>query len=194
MWHTPLKRLILRCSSWNAELPSSYNDRVVVQKHLNAFTLPMQDGLTAYRALSSIKITGPETEPLTVRVCAGLEKAHAAGKANILIELMRWSGLAIRDASTLRKDVQCEKGLYKIQRDRAKTGTPLYIPIPPKIAKEVLAISRKPVYVFMNKQTATSSEYRQAGYMGEAIAKVFEAAGVQSEGHDFRTGCDLRLR
>ena len=111
----------------------------------------------------------------------------ATGKTRTIIKLMRWSGLAIRDASTLKRTdlhFDKEKDIYKIIRERTKTGEPLYIPIPKDVAEELLAVlNGNPVYVFWNRQKGDSSEYRHAGYMGEQIAAAFEAAGVQSEGH-----------
>ena len=74
--------------------------------------------------------------------------------------------------------------IYKIIRERTKTGEPLYIPIPKDVAEEVIAVlNGSPVYVFWNRQKADSSEYRHAGYMGEQIAEAFKAAGVRSDGH-----------
>ncbi len=88
---------------------------------------------------------------------------------------MRWSGLAIRDASTLKRtDLHFDKGkdIYKIIRDRTKTGEPLYIPIPKDVAEQVLAVlNGSEVYVFWNRLKGDSSEYRQAGYMGEQITE-----------------------
>ena len=98
---------------------------------------------------------------------------------------MRWSGLAIRDASTLkRSDLVQQNGLFKIIRERTKTGEPLYIPIPSPVGEElVAALNGNPVYVFWNRQAATSSEYRHACYMGECVAQAFKDAKVESEGH-----------
>jgi integrase len=98
---------------------------------------------------------------------------------------MRWSGLAIRDASTLKRaDLHFSNGVNKVIRDRTKTGTPLYIPIPKNVAEELKAVMNgNPVYVFWERKTETSSEYRHAGYMGEQIAETFKAAKIHSEGH-----------
>ena len=59
-----------------------------------------------------------------------------------LIQLMRWSGLAIQDAVKIRKaDIIHEKakGLYRVVTKRQKTGTHVSVPIPTEVAKEILA-------------------------------------------------------
>jgi integrase len=180
-----IENLIALRATWNDVYPAS-SSRAVVQKHLNHFLRFCYDSgyIERIPRLSPIKIEGPETAPLTEAEYAALLK-HAEGRVRVLIQLMRWSGLAIRDASTLKRtDLICENGTHKIIRARTKTGTPLYIPIPPDVAAEVLAVlNGKPVYVFWNRQNETSSEYRHAGYMGEQVAEVFKAAGVRCEGH-----------
>jgi integrase/recombinase XerD len=182
-----IDNLIALRATWTPVYKSSYS-RAVVQKHLNHFLRFCYNAAWIDRIpkLSPIKIDEPETEPLTD---AEYNKilAKAAGKTRTLIKLMRWSGLAIRDASTLRrKDLSFEKdkGIYRIIRERAKTGEHLYIPIPKDVAEELVAVlNGSPVYVFWNRQKDDSSEYRHAGYMGEQIAAAFAAAGVKSDGH-----------
>lgn len=182
-----IDNLIALRATWTRVYKSSYS-RAVVQKHLNHFLRFCYNAgwIDRIPKLSPIKIDEPETEPLTDAEYDKILKA-ATGKTRTLIKLMRWSGLAIRDASTLqRTDLHFDKAkdIYKIVRDRTKTGEPLYIPIPKDVAKEVTAVlNGSPVYVFWNRQTSDSSEYRHAGYMGEQIAAAFAAAGVQSEGH-----------
>jgi site-specific recombinase XerD len=182
-----IDNLIALRATWTPIYKSSYS-RSTVQKHLNHFLRFCYNAgwIDRIPKLSTIKIDAPETLPLTEKEYAEVLK-HATGKTRTLIELMRWSGLAIRDASTLeRTDLHFdkEKDIYKIIRERTKTGEPLYIPIPKDVAEDLLAVlNGNAVYVFWNRQTGSSSEYRQAGYMGEQIAKAFDEAGVQSEGH-----------
>ena len=159
-----------------------------MQKHLNHFLRFCYNAAWIDRIprLSTIKIDEPETEPLTDAEYEKILKA-ATGKTRTLIQLMRWSGLAIRDASTLKgADIHFdkEKGIYKIIRERTKTGEPLYIPIPKDVAQDLIATKNgNPEYVFWNRQTVDSSEYRHAGYMGEQIAEAFKKANVRSGGH-----------
>jgi integrase/recombinase XerD len=58
-----------------------------------------------------------------------------------LVLLMRWSGLAIRDAITLEKSklVGDSVMLY-----RAKTGTPVFVPLPPHVAEDLRNLPEGP--------------------------------------------------
>lgn len=182
-----IDNLIALRAKWTPVYKSSYS-RAVVQKHLNHFLRFAYNAgwIDRIPKLSPIKIDAPDTEPLTDAEYEKILKA-AAGKTRTLIKLMRWSGLAIRDASTLKRtdlNFDEDKDLYRIIRERTKTGEPLYIPIPKDVAEEVAAVlNGNPVYVFWNRQKSDSSEYRQATRMGEQIAAVFTAACVTSEGH-----------
>jgi len=191
-----IDNLIALRATWTPVYKSSYS-RAVVQKHLNHFLRFCYNAAWIERIpkLSPIKIVEPETEPLTDAEYAKV-LAAATGKTRTLIELMRGSGLAVRDASTLKRSDLCfdkEKDMYRIIRERTKTGEPLYIPIKKELAEDLLRVlNGSPVYVFWNRQTADSSEYRHAGYMGEQIAKVFTDAGVSSDGHNHMVSHRLR--
>ena len=177
-----LENLTAFRATWTTIYPST-NTRVLAQKRINHFLKFCYNAgwINRVPKLSTIKVTEPETQPLTEAEYNRLLK-HATGKTRVLIQLMRWSGLAIRDASTLkRSDLHVEKGVNKIVRKRTKTGTPLYIPIPPDVAAELKAtLNGNPEYVFWEETTAT--EDVQAGNMGSRVSAVFEAAGVTSEG------------
>lgn len=182
-----LDNLIAYRATWPGVYPSSYS-RATVQKITRSFLHFCHDAGWIDRTpkLSAIKIDAPETEPLTEAEYQAI-LAKAVGKTRVLIQLMRWSGLAIRDASTLKRTdlhFDQEKDLYRIIRDRTKTGTPLYIPIPKAVAEVLLStLNGNPVYVFWNKRKLDASEYRHACTMGEQIAAAFTAAGVSSDGH-----------
>jgi integrase/recombinase XerD len=182
-----IDNLIALRATWTPIYKSSYS-RATVQKHINHFLRFCYNAgwIERIPKLSTIKIDSPETEPLTEAEYEKILKA-ATGKTRTIINLMRWSGLAIRDASTIRRsDLHFDKetGIHKIIRERTKTRTPLFIPIPADVAEECLAVANgNPVYVFWNRQAEDSSEYRHAGYMGEQIADAFKGAGVYSDGH-----------
>ena len=57
-----------------------------------------------------------------------LECRNQATRLRILTLLMRWSGLAIRDAVTLERRRLNDKGELFLYR--AKTGNPVYVPLP----------------------------------------------------------------
>src|SRR5258708_27084676 len=70
------------------------------------------------------------------------ECRNQATRVRVLTLLMRWSGLAIRDALTLersRLNEQDELLLY-----RAKTGHPVYVPLPNDVAEALRTIPPGP--------------------------------------------------
>jgi len=75
-------------------------------------------------------------------------------RVRALIQLMRHSGLAIRDAVTLERGElvhDTKKKIYRVTKARQKTGTPVSVPLPPEIAAELLAVlNGNPRYVFWN--------------------------------------------
>jgi integrase len=156
------------------------------------------------------KIDEPETQPLTpeeyARLLAAVRPAITQGDprrrtdknggrrspdeeektvqmVRAFFQLMRWSGLAIRDSLTLRRDaLQKDGDGWCIITSRAKTGTPVTVPIPPDVAGELLAVANgSPTYIFWSgnglPQSATSN------WGQRYIAPVFKAAGITSEGN-----------
>jgi integrase len=106
------------------------------------------------------------------------ERLHA------LFQLMRWSGLAIRDAVTLeRAEIQHDaKGkLYRVTTSRQKTGTHVSVPIPADVAKELLALTNEnPRYLFW---TGESGETIAKTWANRYIRPLFEAAKIPCDGH-----------
>ncbi|MGA7520904.1 MAG: site-specific integrase [Acidobacteriaceae bacterium] len=77
----------------------------------------------------------------TYRLGEDMERSWAPEKRGIriraLTELMRWSGLRIRDAATL----ECARLIEnKLMLYQAKTGTPVFVPLPPHVADLLRAI------------------------------------------------------
>lgn len=77
----------------------------------------------------------------TYRLAEFAERSWAPEKRGIriraLTELMRWSGLRIRDAVTLECGRLVENKLMLYQ---AKTGTPVFVPLPPQVAELLRSI------------------------------------------------------
>jgi integrase/recombinase XerD len=63
----------------------------------------------------------------------GRDFRYRAERMRALIKLMRWSGLAIRDAVTLEKDKLRPDG--KLFLYRAKTGVPVRVPLPADVVQ-----------------------------------------------------------
>jgi site-specific recombinase XerD len=155
-------------ATWETWYPSS-NTRSKVRERCRSFLRYCYEAkwLERIPALPKIKVDEPPTMPLTAEEYKRLLDAlHVAtprrwdgkmstqaltattlSRIHALFQLMRWSGLAIRDAVTLeRTAIQHEEatGVYRVVTSRQKTGTDVSVPIPPDVAKEVLAVTRHP--------------------------------------------------
>lgn len=105
----------------------------------------------------------------------GRDFQFRADRLRALVLLMRWSGLAIQDAVTLERDRLSDDG--KIFLYRAKTGVPVYVPIPPDIAEVLQALpSGNPRYFFWSgngdAQTACKGWRR-------SLTRLFEIANIR---------------
>jgi len=182
------------CATWESAYPSSYT-RAKVRERLRSF---LRYGFEAkwlerIPALPKIKIeepptlplSGPEYERLLDAVYGRIADRSQADRVHALFQLMRYSGLAIRDALTLeRNEIQHDKnkGLYRITTARQKTGTHVSVPIPPKIAEELLAVTNgheKWVFWSGNGQEESVTKNWSKYY----IAPVFKAAGLAGDGY-----------
>lgn len=185
-------------AGWDALYPSS-NTRQMVQARLKNFLRFCFDSkwLDRVPRFSSIKAEEAPTLPLAAKEYAKLLAAipdtfsghhrFAPGKAasvRALVQLMRWSGLAIRDAVTLRRDeivFDKAKALHRIVTSRQKTGTHVSVPIPKPVAKELLAaLNGNPVYVFW---TGQGTETTCVSHWQEDFRKLFKAAGIIARGN-----------
>jgi integrase/recombinase XerD len=105
-----------------------------------------------------------------------------AGECYAFILTLRYTGMRISDVALLRKDsIRGER----IHLYTAKTGTPVYIPIPEFLARELAARPVHGGYLFLRGEstrldTATDMWRRQ-------LAKVFTRAGIAgAHPHRFR--------
>jgi integrase/recombinase XerD len=115
----------------------------------------------------------------------GRDFQFRADRLRALVLLMRWSGLAIQDAVTLERDRLSDDG--KIFLYRAKTGVPVYVPIPPDIAEILRALpSSNPRYFFWtgngDPQTACKGWRRSLTRLFE-IANIRETDGTPKRCH-----------
>lgn len=195
-------------SGWDDAYPSS-NTRQMVQARLKNFIRFCYDNkwLDRVPRLSSIKVEEAPTLPLSSReyekllktIPASFPDAHKAARVRGLVQTMRWSGLAIRDAVTLRRDEISHdkaKGLYRIVTSRQKTGTHVSVPVPPDVAAEILAVlNGNPVYVFWS--TGNGKEQSAVTNWQHDLRQLFRDAGIKSAGnmlsHRLRDtfACDL---
>lgn len=109
-----------------------------------------------------------------------VECRHQATRLRILTWLMRWSGLAVRDAVTLerrRLNARDELFLY-----RAKTGNPVYVPLPPNVAESLRNIPPGPCpnprYFFWSGNGSPKSV---VGNWQRSFRRLFKIANLRRE-------------
>jgi integrase len=84
----------------------------------------------------------------------------------------------LRRASIIHEEA---KGMYRVVTSRQKTGTDVSVPLPPEVAKEILATpSANPEYIFWTGKSESRAQVIMWG--SRYIRPLFEAAGVRS-GH-----------
>jgi integrase/recombinase XerD len=182
------------CATWPELYPSTYT-RAKVRERVRSFLRYGYEAQWIPRipALPKIKIDEPPTLPLSgdeyTRLLDAVygTVADPAQRARVhaLLQLMRWSGLAIRDALTLKRaglQFDEKKQLHRIVTARQKTGVNVSVPIPPDIAQELLSVANgNPEYIFWSgKGEQESITKNWAKYY---IAPVFKAAKIPNDGH-----------
>ncbi len=182
------------CATWLQHYPSTYT-RAKVRERVRSFLRYCYQAQWIPRIpeLPKIKIDEPPTMPLTeaeyIRlldaVFGAIADPEQRAKVHALIQLMRWSGLAIRDALTLKwSGIQFDEGkkLHQIVTARQKTGVPVSVPLPLSIAQELLALPKgSEEYVFWSGSGQEESITKNwAKYY---IAPCFKAAKISNYGH-----------
>jgi integrase/recombinase XerD len=193
------------CGTWEALYPSSYT-RAKVRERVRSFLRYCFEAqwLPRIPALPKVKIDEPPTMPLTADEYARLldalyvatprrwdGKTSTRGltvemrpRLHALLQLMRWSGLAIRDAVTLERAAiqQDTSGLYRVVTSRQKTGTHVSVPLPPAVAQEVLSVPNDNArYLFWTGEC--SGETIAKTWANRYIRPLFEAAAIPCDGH-----------
>lgn len=146
-------------STWNVAALSRHKRQCQVIGFLwfceRAGWLPRNYASDMTTALGKIKVTATETQPFeqteykavvdatyiySDRPSIDKHNSSTLGGQRIraLTELMRWTGLRIRDAVTLERDrvgVDTDTGITSIRLRQRKTGEWVYCPIPPHVAE-----------------------------------------------------------
>jgi integrase len=109
-----------------------------------------------------------------------VECRNQATRLRILTLLMRWSGLAIRDAVTLERRRLNEHGELFLYR--AKTGSPVYVPLPPDVAEALRNIppgpSPNPRYFFWSGNGSPKSV---VGNWQRSFRRLFKIANLRGD-------------
>lgn len=179
-------------ATWQGLYPSSYT-RSFVQKRLRVFLHYCQNAgwLTKVPKMAPVKVSEPPTLPLTDAEYMQLLDAvpleftnGSAARVRAIVQLMRWSGLAVRDASMLRTDelLYSSRKTYHVTTARQKTGVHVSVPIPPDVALEILAVAIKGAdYLFYTHTSCTPVSFAQKRCL--EISRAFRRAGIRSRGH-----------
>ena len=178
-----------------AELYPTTATRAKVRERCRSFLRYCYEAqwLTRVPVLPKIKVDEPPTMPLTAaeyeRLLSAIPStfpdASRQARVKALIQLMRWSGLAIVDALTLeRNEIEWDKvkKVHRIVTARQKTGTHVSVPIPADVARDLLAVlNGNERYIFWSgegeKERITKS---WAKYI---LAPLFKAAKIESKGN-----------
>ncbi|HZP06749.1 MAG TPA: tyrosine-type recombinase/integrase [Terracidiphilus sp.] len=182
------------CATWPDFYKSSYT-RFRVRERLQGFIKFCYDSEWMRRKLPlpQMTIDEPPTMPLTPdefdRLLAGvnvLDDEVDRKRLRSLFLLMRWTGLAIRDALTIERaefHKDEAKGIYRVVTERQKTGTHVSVPLHPAIAEEILATPQKTLnarYVFWDGSDGARFANR---FYERYVTKAFKAAGIVSLGN-----------
>ena len=179
-----LERLTEYRGKWTEQYPSS-TTRQKVQERLKTFLRYCFDAQWLDRVphLSAIHVDEPPTLPLTdqeyktlLAQCSKEFQPVKAKKIHALIQCMRHSGLAIRDAVPLERDeIQWDqkKKVYRVVTSRQKTGVHVSVPLPPDVAKELLGIvSGNEKYLFWNRRGFGGNVSSKRGREGRETTAV----------------------
>ena len=105
----------------------------------------------------------------------GRDCLHRANRLRVLVLLMRWSGLAIKDAVALRRDCLDSRGNLFLRR--AKTGVPVFVPLPPMVVSLLHSLpSANPNCFFWSGRGDLCSAVK--GYQ-RSFRKLFRLANIR---------------
>lgn len=180
-------------NTWEKLYPSTQT-RSMVRARCRSFLRFCYEAqwLTRIPALPKVRVDEVPTLPLSAdeydSLLRAVNKAHTdperRARVRALFQLMRWSGLAIGDALTLeRSEIQQDtgRGITRVVTARQKTGTPVSVPVPPKVAKELLAVpNENSRYVFWDGEG--DAESLTKSWRKYLIGPVFEAAKIERGG------------
>jgi integrase/recombinase XerD len=188
--------------TWTVIYKRAMTQRFVQQRLLRFLRFCLGEGwLSRLPQLATISAEPQEANPLEPtqfeKALAAIPRVFTGDRAikvRSVVLLMRHSGLAVADATTLeRAKIRTKKGRTIVETTRRKTRVPVSVPIPPDVAAEILATPNdNPKYLFWSGR----SDWRTVKHeMLVDIKKVFQAAfGEDTEftSHNLRdtAGCE----
>jgi site-specific recombinase XerD len=176
-------------ATWTKHYPASLT-RSKVRERLRSFLryCYQAEWLTRIPQVSKVQVEQDPTLPLTdteyeklLDTCYATfaDDSKKCAGVHALLQLMRWSGLAIRDALTIQRSGiihDAKKKLYRIVTSRQKTGTHVSVPIPADVAEELLTVlNGNPTYVFWSGNGLEESVTKN---WAKYIAQLFDDAKI----------------
>ena len=179
-------------AGWPALYPSSWT-RWRNRSRLNSFLFYCERNGWITKAPKLPRVV-PDEQPTTPlapeefkklldTVPTAIKDEREAVRLRSLFLLMRWSGLAIRDALTLSKEEiqDTGKGFYRVVTSRQKTGTHVSVPVQAAVMDEILGTPNdNPEYLFWDGKR---DAYLFSVCMGRRVRRAFEAAGLDDGQH-----------
>jgi integrase/recombinase XerD len=143
-------------------------------------------GANPAKKIKNPKITQSPTLPFSrdqvgsiLGACLDYPDRSNAPRVRAMVLLLRYSGLRIRDAVTLGRERIRDGKLFLFT---AKTGTPVWIPLPPFVVEALDAITGRGQYFFW---TGESKPKSAVGDWQRSLRRLFKLAGVP-DGHAHR--------
>ena len=184
------EHLLEHMAAWPSQYPSSWT-RWRLRSRLNSFlAYCVEAGWMSPIKLPRVTVDEQETTPLTpeefntlLASTSRIKDPVEARRLRSLFLLMRYTGLAIRDALQLSKAEMTDtgKGYYRVTTSRQKTGTDVSVPVQAAVALELLDTPNDtPEYFFWDGKR---DGYLMTVSMGQRVKKVFTAAGLDDGQH-----------
>jgi integrase len=164
-WYERLRSFFAFClaNGWLAENPTNTLGRPVTPSNLPTEYFNRQEFQRIVSATEQYEYGG------------GRDCQHRATRLRALVLLMRWSGLAIKDAVGLRRECLDNRGALFLRR--AKTGVPVFVPLPPMVVSLLHGLpSISPNYFFWSGHGDLCSSVK--GYQ-RSFRKLFRIAGIK---------------
>jgi integrase/recombinase XerD len=133
----------------------------------------------------TLPLSAEQYDALLVAIPETFADTRKAQRVRAIVQLMRYSGLAIRDAVTLERSElirDAERDVYRIVTSRTKTGTHISVPIADSdVSKELLSVPNdNKRYFFWN--TGEGKPQSAVTNWQHDLRELFRAAGFP-EGH-----------